>query len=495
MRARLSSLFVTFLALLAAVSQSANAQVGVSDSDYAALKERVRQLEQLVSRLEQKVQQLEGTPAAIMPVPASAPQSLAETETSKAPAKEVQTEEQPLLTAGRNTFAISSRDKLYRLRFGGHLQVDGKTAYGNTLVYGPGSNRIIDNLNVRRARLVFEGNLGQYIDFRFMPDFGLGKAVLFDAYTDIKIKPYAVVRAGKMKTPLGLERLQSNADMTFIERSLATNLVPNRDVGFELHGNLRGWLNYQAALMNGAPVFQNYDNDSNNSKDGIGRLFFTPFSSSGPKILKGLGFGAAASVGRQEGGVLPTFYTSGALAPFFSYGSGSGPSAVVPSAAGRRLNYTPQLYFYSGPFGFMTEYVDLTQRISAQVNGDAVVRNISDHAWQVAGSWVLTGESKSFKGVEPRRSLEGRNKMGWGAWEVAARYAELNVDPAAFSTGFADIAKSAQSAKAWTVGLHWYMNHFVKLQLDYEQTHFNGGAIGGDRPTEKIFEQRLQLAF
>jgi len=404
--------------------------------------------------------------------------------------------EQPLVNTGRNTFSISSPDGAYRLRIGAHLQADGKFFYENNSYYDQSPHLLIDNFNLRRARPILEGDLGSYVYFRFMPDFGNGKALVYDAWADVKPSPYLSFRAGKFKDPLGLEQLQGDADLTFIERSLATDLVPNRDEGFEIFGNAKGFLEYQAAVINSAPVGQNIDGATNSGKDLVGRIFLTPFAPLGPNGLKGLGFGVAASSGRQEGTVLPLLLTTGGQATFFSYGVGSGSSAIAPTADGRRLNYTPQLYYYNGPIGLMAEWVESNQEVSAVIKGNPIMREIDDHAWQVAGSYVLTGERKLFRGVVPRRGLERKNGFGWGAWEIAARYTALSVDPTVFAVKFADPSQSAQAARAWTVGLHWYLNYFVKFQLEYEQTHFSGGNVGGsDRPTEKVFEQRLQFAF
>jgi phosphate-selective porin OprO/OprP len=292
-----------------------------------------------------------------------------------------------------------------------------------------------------------------------------------------------------------LEQSQNDADLTFIERSLATDLVPNRDEGFEFYGNFRNRVSYEAAVLNGAPVGQSYDGDQNNGKDVVGRIFLTPFAPSGSETLKGLGFGIAGSSGRQEGAVLPSFNSTGGQIPFFAYGSGSGSTAVMPNAAGRRLNYTPQLYYYNGPFGLMFEYAVSAQKVSAVVSGDTLVHNFSNNAWQVAASYVLTGEKKSFGSIVPGRGLESRMVKGLGAWEVVGRYTGLNVDPSVFADGFADRTKSAESARAWTVGLNWYLNYFSRVELNYEQTHFQGGNLIGNRPTEKIFEERLQVAF
>src|SRR5208282_750922 len=79
--------------------------------------------------------------------------------------------EGPTTSAGRDTFSITSPDKTFRLRIGGHLQMDGK-AFPND-----GAGMPMDAFNIRRARPILEGSLGNYVDFRFMPDFGNGQSL------------------------------------------------------------------------------------------------------------------------------------------------------------------------------------------------------------------------------------------------------------------------------------------------------------------------------
>lgn len=227
-----------FLIIFAAAGlQQLGAQTTSPEPDSAALQKRVQLLEQLVNRLEQRVNEMqEALAKQQQKPPAAAPvQDRLEAIDKKLDLLQnaVEVKEQPLINAGRDTFSISSPDKLYRLRIGGHLQVDGKTAYDNKAFYSVSPHQLTDSFVLRRARPILEGSLGRYIDFRCVADFGNGKALIYDAYADVKAKPYAVFRAGKMKTPLGLEQLQGDADLTFIERSLATDLVPNRDEGFE----------------------------------------------------------------------------------------------------------------------------------------------------------------------------------------------------------------------------------------------------------------------
>ncbi len=434
--------FAATISLLAAGLASAQSSVIQSiscvNSSQSALQSAEIDLQARLEALEHRLEQLEDRVNAALPAssvaaaPTTADRLNALDEKLELLQHNANVKEGPTTTAGRDTFSITSPDKTYRVRIGGHLQLDGKEFPGDN------ANLLTDAFNIRRARPIFEGNLGNYVDFRFMPDFGNGQSLVYDAYADVKIRPYAVVRGGKFKTPLGLEVLQNDADRTFIENGLPSDLLPNRDEGFQLYGDIVHRLSYQVAVTNGAPDGANIDGDTHNGKDVVARVFATPFAPSGPRALKGLGFGLAASTGTQQSGaVLPAFRSTGGQAIFFSYGT----ATVTPFADGRRLNYSPQLYYYAGSFGLMAEYAGSAQKIGATINNKSIVHDFDNRAWQVAGSWLLTGEKKTYRNVVPRKGLEGDGDRGAGAWELVGRYTELNIDPFAFSAGFADPTK------------------------------------------------------
>ena len=84
----------------------------------------------------------------------------------------------------------------------------------------------------------------------------------------------------------------------------------------------------------------------------------------------------------------------------------------------------------------------------------------------------------------------------WGAVQLVTRYSELNLDSNAFAHGLVNPDDSVKKAQDVGVGVNWYLNRNVKLQLNYHQTHFNKGADGAaDRPEEKILFSRMQVAF
>jgi phosphate-selective porin OprO/OprP len=118
---------------------------------------------------------------------------------------------------------------------------------------------------------------------------------------------------------------------------------------------------------------------------------------------------------------------------------------------------------------------------------------LSNEAWQVAGSYVLTGENASYRSVAPAQPFD-LTKGTWGAFELAARYGELTVDKDAFPF-FASPTRAARIAKSWGLGLNWYLNRNVKFQLNYEQTDFTGGSANGERPKERALLSRFQVAF
>jgi phosphate-selective porin OprO/OprP len=327
---------------------------------------------------------------------------------------------------------------------------------------------------------------------------------------DARFFPFAQLKGGKFKTPFGLERLQSASAIRFVERSLANNLVPNRDLGVELHGELwNSAVSYSAAWLNGVndggSSEEFGDFDSNVDKDAAARLFVHPFLNTGIVPLQGLGLGAAISFvdapGNPTAPNLPKYKTPGQRT-FFQYQFDPADATKTTFAYGDRLRLSPQAYYYYGPFGLLGEYVTVSQDVRRDTGVLIRKDELNHDAWQVAVSYGLTGEDSTYKGVTPKSPFSIDNGT-WGALELVGRYSELNVDEDTFIGGgdsFADPVKSAEKAASWAIGLNWYLNPNLKLVLDYEQTSFDGGGGGDadaplDREDEKVLLSRFQLAF
>lgn len=384
-------------------------------------------------------------------------------------------------------FVFGTTDGQFKLILRGYMQGDGYFFINNHTV---SSSQFL----MRRVRPVLEGTVFRNFDFKVMPDFAGSKATLFDAYLDVNYIPELRLQAGKFKAPLGLERLESARHLLFVERGLTKDLVPVRDIGIQLHGDLFGGaLSYATGIFNGAPDYGNPDSDANSDKDFDGRVFAQPWKKTEVAPLKGLGFGIAGSYGHEHGSTsntdLPAYITS-AQVTFFNYVTNSSDPAKTAIALGTHSRISPQGYYFWGPLGLLADYVTSGQGVA----GGGKSASLRHNAWQAVGSYVLTGEAATFDGVTPAHPFNPWTGT-WGALQVAARYATLDVDQDAFRNGFADPTKSARQAKEWAVGANWYLNSNVKFVLDYSNTDFKGGTAHGDRPTEKVILSRLQIAF
>lgn len=394
-------------------------------------------------------------------------------------------------TAGRSGFALKSDDGDFVLRFQGLIQADGRfyTGSGDTTrsyssaVIAAGQGPAASQFLLRRVRPILSGSLFHIYDFFIQPDFGGNASAIYDAYVDVKPASYANLRVGKFKLPIGLERLQTDSYLVFAERALPADLIPQRDTGLELYGGFFGnaWT-YQVAFTNGEADggFQP-DSDANNAKVGTLRVFVQPFKNT-TSPLQGLGMGLAGNYAADNTGI-PTYKTAAGQEQFFSYAAGT-------AFRGQQSHLNPEANYYVGPLGLSAEYVQTAQ----EAHIGPVSTRLTNEAWQGAVSWVLTGEKASYTGVTPAKDFDPHAGT-WGAWEIAARVQQLQIDPDTFRLGYASKATSASRATAYTLGVNWYLNKFVKIITDYEQTWFKDGNSTGDRPTERLFDTRLQLAF
>ncbi len=423
-----------------------------------------------------------------------------------AEAAEARAKEQPQLSIGEGGIALRSADTNFVLRLRGELQLDTRL-FADDNPHSEGN----DTFLLRRARPIMEGTLFRDFSFAFVPDFGGSSVQIFDAWLNYKYNPALQLKAGKFKGPVGLEQLQADTTLPFNERGLPSDLVPIRNVGVSLWGEVgQGVLSYAVGAFNVTGDSRNSANaDFGDDKEFSARLFVSPFKTTELTALQGLGFGLGGSYSQVNsnasalpstiGGKLPGYFTS-AQQQFFAYNPVNG--TVVADGAQWRLS--PQLSYLIGPFGLLGEYTISHQSVVNSFTTHAAA--LEHSAWQLSAQWVLTGEKASFTGITPLRNFNPRNG-GWGAWQLVGRLGGLSLDDKTFPE-FSNPDFSAHSATAWSVGINWWLNKNVRVLTSFSRTSFSGG--GASNPldansynapatvtaqNENVFFTRLQLAF
>jgi phosphate-selective porin OprO/OprP len=394
----------------------------------------------------------------------------------------------PKVTVNDKGFSIASADDANSIRFRGLVQLDSR------LFFGDGGGVANNGFILRRARIISEGTFAKNYSFQLVPEFGGSSISILDANIGINVAPSLQLKFGKFKSPIGLELLQSDSWTFFNERSLVTNLVPNRDIGVQGSGDVFAkTLNYTVGVLGGVGDGGSSTNaDFDNEKDLVGRLFASPFRNDVGSPVQGLSFGVSGSLGREKtaAGRTSAYKTDGQQT-FFSYNA-----ATVSD--GQNWRVLPQADYRNGSFGAIGEYVVSTINVRPSATGAKA--QLENKAWQFAAGYVLTGEDSSFNGVVPRTNFDLAAGT-WGAFEVTARYANLQVDDAAFPL-FASASTNADEASSIGVGLNWYLSKVVAFKFDYYQTHF-GFAPGAPatsatqilRQDEKAFISRFQVSF
>ena len=103
------------------------------------------------------------------------------------------------------------------------------------------------------------------------------------------------------------------------------------------------------------------------------------------------------------------------------------------------------------------------------------------HGYYVDASYSLTGDKRRFNAAtwafdgpvvaHPFSAKDGT----WGAWELAARYSDTDLNYHAGALGSAPAADAVRGGeqKIWAGGVNWYPNGVVRFMLDYQDVRID----------------------
>jgi phosphate-selective porin OprO and OprP len=489
-----------------------SASGGATKQEVDQLRQEVAEQRQTIDQLKTLVQQLVDAKTQQASTGGAQVVNATLAQAGTAPAKDAQAakptekkEAGPPGNAGWNGehFYIRSPDGKFLLQPYGYVQTDYR-AYS-------GDGAPPDTFVIRRARLGFQGSYGKHYDFALLIDGVPVQGInVRDAYVNIKPHPEFQVQVGQYKVPFAQEEVDSDANILFIERSLASLLYPNvvgtfRSPGAMVWGNIAGGvMQYWAGAFNGRGLATN---NTQNWPESVGRLRFYPWKNKKGSMFQGLALGGAMTYGRTRGLSGETSF-SGQLPDFaFTFF----PTFFINGPVWR---FEGEGLWYNGPWTLSGNYVQLQQQRqgigSSQANalGFTTLPGVGSKAGYVQTSYLLTGESAVENGQpkvkHPLFGPEGPGGSGpgWGAFELAFRYDRIQaIAPGVnqlnntFTPGF--VTTFNNHTDAFTFGFNWYFNYWVKYMADFsvdrlQQVSINTGALPQNY---FVVLQRVQFRF
>jgi len=347
--------------------------------------------------------------------------------------------------------------------------------YDTPLISEPGISS--DSLyGLRSVRTDLQGKVNGNIGYRIHVEYAGGTLKLLDGHADVPLVAGWTGRFGKYKAPIGIELLQAPTDITFIDFGYTTYFVANRDTGVMVYGKAFG-VDTQIAVLDGAPDYNGGSLDKD--PDGFRALDVRVIGKPLANDIKGLDIGLGASVETRRGSTSSTqlgSYKTGGRTALYTYSSSA-------YADGNFYRLAPQFTYYAGPFGVLGEYVVNGQDVRLAGNYGVLVNSV----WQLQAQYYLTGEDAGYKYVSPKVNYNPE-KGQWGAWQLAARVQQTQIDGNAFSfgTGY----KSSVSA---TAGLNWIWSENTKWFLNAENVW--NTTVAGATASNVCVDLRLQVKY
>lgn len=242
---------------------------------------------------------------------------------------------------------------------------------------------------------------------------------------------------GQTKLPFGLQELTSSNDINFVGRALPVDaLTLSRRVGLAYSRERDA---YTFTVMG----FGNSLDGDDRGRGVAARVTLAPVHSADTVLH----FGVAAVSSEPDGAVDFATTPESRVADHDFVDTG------VIEHVDRINRIGLEGAWRTGPWSLQAEWMQ------ARIARGAGYANLALDGWYVAGSWVLTGEMRTykgghFKGIDP----DGRG----GAWELTARYSRISLDDGPVTGG---------TERNITLGLNYHVNPHLRFMLNYIRVH------------------------
>lgn len=358
---------------------------------------------------------------------------------------------------------------------------DGKFAFklggvfaSDLAIYDENKNPLGNGTEIRSARIEMEGTLYSDWDYEFSVDFAQAEVEVKDAFLSYKGLRSLEFQVGQFKAPFSLEEMGSRKHLTFMERALPNEFVPDRRMGAAVRYRSSLWT--VAAGIFGEAFGEDVEDEGDEGWATSGRFTFAPIQSD--KRLFHIGASAAYMVPNAEKEIR------------LRTGPESHLTEVTYLNTGRirdvrhQVSYGIESAIIYGPFSLQWEYMHASLNLEEETDAP------SFQGGYVFASWMLTGESRNYK---PGRGAFGRIKPDrtYGALELAVRYSVLDLNSRPLVLGGRE--------DNITVACNWHLNRNIRLMTNY--VLFNNDLHANDRgdldedDDAGVFQARVQVDF
>lgn len=376
-----------------------------------------------------------------------------------------------------------------------------------------------NDLGFRRARLAAVGDVSKSVSYMFEMDFAFpGRPSFMDVWLDVHDVPIlGNVKVGQWRQPFGMDELTSVRELTFLERPLMFALAPFRETGIGFHDNNEEQTLTWAGSVFGFPTDAQGDVFGNKGIGTAERLTYLAQHENDGRDVLHFGIDHSFNVPGHNG----VIYRNNA-----EYGGpfGGGSTASTPGQANSGPLGTNGI---TGDIPFFTNsgilFYDNANLLNLEFAGvrdsfhwqsearfaflNFAGRNVTVPAYYAQVAYLLTGEVRPYNKAA---GVLGRIKPlrpwgecgGLGAWELAARYSYIDMNPVAPFSVPQELSASVPigspaipfggALNDVTLGVNWYLNTYTKFQFNYIYSDIYRGGINSNLNTLCM---RAQLDF
>lgn len=392
--------------------------------------------------------------------------------------------------------ALASSDGRFTANIRAIVMFDGGKYFQKHNLPAAVTNRDLnDGTNFRRARFGIDGKLFKDFDYALIYEFGGSGGEdtghIQEAWVQYTgWKPWRV-KVGAFEPNIGLAAAVSTSQMPLLERPAPAETARNVAAGdsrsaIQLTGNGiigQGDAGIAARWFVSTAVTGNTVSTLNSTASGftaqpsdeqtawIGRVAIAPFDSTNWQAHLGANFQYVTQP-NDSGAAAATRYPIQLRDRPELRLDGTRLVDTGGIDASKARVWGLEAGATSGPFLVEGEYFNY--KIDRR---NSTLPNPSFDGFYVQGVWVITGENRPYNPGEarfdaPKINYNFNPAAGtWGAWELAARYSDLNLNYHEGALGTTPVATVGAvrggEQKIWTVGVNWYLNPSMRLMLDY----------------------------